>query len=308
MTELFQIHAEVFDSVDIPDQLAKRSWDLAVVGKPMVDIRSSAACEFASAHGKKKFCIQYSPNRITIDDVEARHGAIRTKLRGTKSLLIESTALTCPEILYVLRAAVEEGVSNVSFLYLEPQEYRRRIKGRLTDHRDFDLSYNRRFRSVHGFMANLTEVPEGQAVFFLGFEKARLGQALEQEETLRQWQKHAVFGVPAFEPTWEIDSIANNVQHLAGSNFQIQYAAASSVQAAYSLLNRLMREDKTDSPIVVAPLGTKPHTIGTALFLIEHSAFDRAILLYDHPLKAKERSYDIKRWHIYDVSVSGRGN
>jgi hypothetical protein len=300
---LFQIESTLFDNPAMPEELAQRKWDIAMIGDPHVDARSRAACEFARNQTAKHVVIQYAQQQITLDGLAVQYPAIKSKLRGATSLLIEATTMTCPEILYSVRAAMEEGISAISFLYLEPQEYRRRIHGRLTDHRDFDLSENRRFRSVRGFMANLNEIPNGQAVFFLGFEKARLGQALEQEEALGRWHKHAVFGVPAYEPSWEIDSIANNVQHLASSHYQVQYAAASSVSAAYELLNRLMRDDKTEQHIVVAPLGTKPHTIAASLFLIEHSDFNKTILLYDHPASVIGRSSDVRRWHMYDVGV-----
>lgn len=298
---LFQIQSLMFDDPAMPDGLARRTWDVSVTGNPDVDVRSNAACAYAKAHANQHFSIRYTPHQISVDGVVLHYTAMKSKLRGAKSLLIEATAMTCPEILFAMRAALELGISEVSFLYLEPLEYRRRIRGRLTDHRDFDLSGNRRFRSVHGFMGNLTELPQGQAVFFLGYEKARLGQALEQEETLGRWAKHAVLGVPAFEPSWEIDAIANNVQHLTSSRYQVQYAAASSVQAAYELLNRLLRDDKLERPMVVAPLGTKPHTIGASLFLIEHNEFNRTVLLYDHPSSLQGRSTNVRRWHIHDV-------
>lgn len=305
---LFRIQSSTFDKASMPAALASRQWDISVTGNPHVDARSKVACEYARSHAHKHFSVQYTPHQITVDGAAVHYTAMKAKLRGAKSLLIEATAMTCPEILYSVRAAMEEGITELSFLYLEPLEYRRRIRGRLTDHRDFDLSENRRFRSVHGFMANLNEVPQGQAVFFLGYEKARLGQALEQEETLGRWHKHAVFGVPAFEPSWEIDSIANNVQHLASSHYQVQYATASSVSAAYELLNRLMRDDKVENSIVVAPLGTKPHTIGASLFLIEHNDFNKTILLYDHPAALTGRSTDVRRWHLYDVSAASGGS
>lgn len=307
MDSLFSIESAVYQGAPVSSQLAARRWDIAVTGDSgmqEVDARSKAAYEFAISSSETKFEIKFESNRTTLDGAEVRPGGIRSKLRGARSLLIEATSLNCPEILYLLRAVRAEGIKKVSFLYLEPKEYRRTLKGRLTDHRDYDLSHNRRFQSVHGFMANLTEIPKGQAVFFLGYEKSRLGQVLEQEETLQDWPKSAVFGVPAFESSWEIDSITNNVQHLCNSSYDVKYAAAASVEAAYRLLNGLLHDDKTESPVVVAPLGTKPHMIGASLFLIEHNEYDRAVLLYDHPIRVAGRSMDVKRWHLYDVYIN----
>lgn len=304
---LFRIQSYSYECVPVPHDLDVRRWDLAAIGtstNEKLDERSKAACSFAIEHSNIMFRMDFVNNTALIDGIEVAHGAIGTQLRGCKNLLIEATTLNCPELLYLLRAAKKEGIQTVSFLYIEPEEYRRTLKGRLSNHRDFDLSGNRRFRAVKGFGSNLTEIGPGHAVFFLGYEKARLGQALEQEDTLREWTKHAVFGIPAFEPSWEIDSIVNNIQYFSSSSFEPRYAAASSVEAAYGLLNQLISDNKTGLPIVVAPLGTKPHTIGASLFLVEHPEYDDSVLLYDHPQRNHDRSYNVKRWHLYDVTIA----
>jgi hypothetical protein len=304
---MFRIRSYSYDGLKVPADLDSRRWDMAAIGTAInekLDERSEAACSFVVDHVSEVFRMDFNNNTATIDGAKAGHGSICVKLRGCKKLLIEATTLNCPELLYLIRAAKKEGVEVISFLYLEPEEYRRTLKGRLSDYRDFDLSGNRRFRSVQGFGSNLTEISPGHAVFFLGYEKARLGQALEQEEALRDWNKHAIFGVPAFEPSWEIDSIANNIQYFSANSLEARYAAASSVEAAYGLLNQLMTDNKTGASIVVAPLGTKPHTIGAALFLVEHPECDDAVLLYDHPQRNHLRSYKVKRWHLYDVTIA----
>jgi hypothetical protein len=239
-------------------------------------------------------------SEIFLNDDKSSFPRFRGIFSGVNSILIEATSLSYSEILYALSAATEARVRRIRFLYIEPVEYRRGILDRLCDHRDFVLSKNRRYLGIHRFMTNLSETPPGQAVFFLGYEGARLGQALEQEEVLQHWKKHLVFGVPAFESGWEIDSIANNVAHLTTGD-QVQYAAASSVLAAYRLLCEMRKNDKEDKSILVAPLGTKPHAIGSALFLVEHHANDQAILLYDHPERTEGRSSNVRRWHFYDV-------
>jgi hypothetical protein len=136
-------------------------------------------------------------------------------------------------------------------------------------------------------------------------ETSRLGPierpCLEQQEVLQSWHKHVVLGVPAFSPGWEIDAMANNVQYL-GKGDQVKYAAAASADAAYRLLSTLLEQDKEERPILIAPLGTKPHAIGAALFLIENESMGRALLLYDHPTRSSGRSSEVRRWHFYDIT------
>jgi hypothetical protein len=302
MVPRFHVTTHTHDNSEAPS-LDGKPFDLAVVGSSLaVDTRSTVAASFASKYSQTVFKMLFNPigSEIFLNDDKSSFPRFRGIFSGVNSILIEATSLSYSEILYALSAATEARVRRIRLLYIEPVEYRRGILDRLCDHRDFVLSKNRRYLGIHRFMTNLSETPPGQAVFFLGYEGARLGQALEQEEVLQHWKKHLVFGVPAFESGWEIDSIANNVAHLTTGD-QVQYAAASSVLAAYRLLCEMRKNDKEDKSILVAPLGTKPHAIGSALFLVEHHANDQAILLYDHPERTEGRSSNVRRWHFYDV-------
>lgn len=301
----FRIKSQVHDQPTAPTALAG-SWEMAVVGEDGdLDERSKAACAYARVNATTTHMVRFDitghKNELRLNGTTLRPAALKSRFAGVKSLLVEASSLSFPEILYVTLAAIRARIPALRFVYVEPSEYRRDIQGRLCDLRNFELSDNRRFQAIPGFQTNLSETEVGQAVFFLGFEGARLGQALEQQEVLRRWSKHAVFGVPAFSPGWEIDAIANNVQHL-GQGDQVKYAAAASANAAYRVLSTLLEQDKEERPILVAPLGTKPHAIGAALFLIENESMDRALLLYDHPTRSSGRSSEVRRWHFYDVS------
>lgn len=304
----FCIQSQVHDDPTAP-AVAAGNWDLAVIGEDGdLDERSKAACAYARSGAttthKVRFDISGQKNELRLNGSALRLAALKARFAGVESLLVEASSLSFPEILYVTLAAIDARIPSLRFVYVEPQEYRRDIQGRLCDQRNFELSDNRRFQAIPGFQTNLSETEAGQAVFFLGFEGARLGQALEQQEVLRSWGKHAVFGVPAFSPGWEIDAMANNVQYL-GKGDEVKYAAAASADAAYRLLSKLLEQDKEEKPILVAPLGTKPHAIGAALFLIENESMDRALLLYDHPTRSSGRSREVRRWHFYDVSYVG---
>lgn len=302
MAPRFQVATHTHDFSSEPS-LIDGAFDLAIIGEcSNLDARSKAATSFASKYSKVTFKLRFEfrGSEIFLDQEKVTFPRFQNIFKGSESVIIEATSLSFSEILYAFAAATNAQVKRIRFLYIEPIEYRRGVLDRLSDHRDFVLSQNRRYHGIHRFLTNLSEVPPGQAVFFLGYEGARLGQALEQEEVLQRWQKHVVFGVPAFESGWEIDAIANNIDHLSTGD-QVKYAAASSAFAAYHLLTDMRNNDKEGKSILVAPLGTKPHAIGSALFLVEHQENDQAILLYDHPERTEGRSRDIRRWHFYDV-------
>lgn len=304
MNQRFIISTKTHDSDSTPSEAIKsKKWDVAVIAETTdLDARSIAASNYVTDNALRTITIKFdvNTNETSINGKGATFGALRAQFVKQKSVLIEATTLSVTEILYVIAAALKEKVSLLRLVYVEPLDYRRRIEGRLSEYRDFYLSDNRLYRSIPMFRTDLSETSPGRAVFFLGYEGARLGQALEQEEVLQRWKKHMILGVPAFEPGWELDSIANNIQYIKEQD-SVQFAAASSVAGAYNLLCELRDQDKEGKPILVAPIGTKPHAIGAILFLIEFDAMEQAVLLFDHPARSKGRTDKIRRWHFYDV-------
>ena len=129
--------------------------------------------------------------------------------------------------------------------------------------------------------------------------------AAQQELSMADWIKYAVIGVPGFAPGWEINTLANNIDELDTQQFcSIQYCAASSVSSALDLLRRIHKEGNRDTPhTVVAPMGTKPHGIAAAIFLVENSGFQESSLLYDHPLRARGRTTEVRRWHLFRIDL-----
>jgi hypothetical protein len=70
-------------------------------------------------------------------------------------------------------------------------------------------------------------------VFFLGYEEHRFGVALEDfHRTLRPEDCSIVFGVPAFQPGWEMNSLTNNLRIIR---------AGTSVAESISAVRRTQR-------------------------------------------------------------------
>lgn len=218
------------------------------------------------------------------------------------AVLIEATTLGVAEICGILRSAFRRELKQIDFLYVEPDDYTRGEAYGNSGLRSFKLSENRQFVGIPGYSIDTSQYTTGKAVFFLGYEGERLSQALEQME-LDGWEKIAVFGIPAYQAGWEMNALANNVTFLKNCDFyESRYAAASSVQAAFDLLSKLhLGSDDPDLPTVIAPLGTKPHSIGCALFVAFHASFNTAGLVFDHPVKADKRSTGTNRWHLIQV-------
>lgn len=295
-----------FSTPDTQQTLALQRWQLAFHGDS-VDERGDAALAVVKSASQRLVPCDY-------DIKESR----TLRLNGTKTIrkdvvalfqpgmqvLLEATTLGFVELLHLLRAAHSQRLDAVDLLYVEPKEYQRDVTLDAPWTREFSLSSSRRFEGVPGFVTDLSifENRPGRLVTFLGYEGARLVQAYEQLGGLTDWQKYAIFGIPGYAPGWEINALANNVATLDKHKFEsVQFCPASTVSGAYRLLDDIFGEAGGDAPMIVAPLGTKPHGIATALFLIEHSRYQETSLVYDHPERSRNRSQQVRRWHLYRV-------
>ncbi len=54
-----------------------------------------------------------------------------------------------------------------------------------------------------------------------------------------------------------------------------------------------------DSEMTIIPIGSKPHTIGALAFLASNSTVN---ILYDHPIKSKNRTDSVGAFHLYRLT------
>ncbi len=256
-------------------------WQMAYHGAE-IDARTKAAIGFVQGAAPKTFATEFlaeQPDRLQVNGQWALPSSLRQQMSGKTSIVLETTSLGMVEVLLLLRAAKLAGVSMVDCVYVEPKEYTKDVYLDTSWSREFSLSRSRRLEGVRGFAHKLSEIsgPDAKLVVFLGYEASRLAQACQQEDAIAGWNK--------FE--------------------SVRYCAASSVSSAYELLTTIHNEGRTDnSCTVVAPFGTKPHGIASAMFLIENTGFQASSLMYDHPARSPDRSTDVRRWHLYRIDIA----
>lgn len=292
-------------SVDPGAELAPEArWAVGYVGKPL-DPRGRAAIAWAKERCDLVIEVEYDNGSLLCAGKQLFPKALSDQIKGKSAVLLEATTLGLVEVLHVMKTAHKVESSQLDILYVEPGNYTDSENDPLQWGRDFSLSDNLNFAAVNGFRLDRSGISRGQIVAFLGFEGGRLRQAIEQM-TPEGWSLHAVFGIPGFEPGWDINAFSNNIgaindQHI----WSIHYCAASSVSAAYDLLNSIHnREQWQETPTIVLPMGTKPHGLAASLFLCENSTFQQSGLNYDHPQKKPDRSKFIRKWHLYSVDRS----
>jgi hypothetical protein len=292
-----------------PSAAATPECDVLFVGEA-VDDRGSVALGAFQQRAKKVVQLGYESQKLLVDGQESSLRDLKTILGKSKRVIFEATTLGMAEVLRGLQAVKELGLDEVQFLYVEPRFYNKvepLIDGVLSP-REFELTQNNRFVSLQGFAQEFAEEQISHHVCFLGYESSRIQQAFEQrgEYSEKTYHRFFIVGIPAFAPGWETNVLANHAQILKRMNLSgnaIKYCAANSIREAYLLLGELYRSIATETSVFwVSPLGTKPHTIAAALFLLETKGNSQSTsLFYDHPKRTSKRSGDVARYHLVGV-------
>lgn len=303
MKATFNFHTTSMSVYD-PTKVARS--DLLFYGDD-VDQRGEAAIRELSALASTSVKMGYlaDKNTILIDGTNGKFESLITMCRD-RTVRIETTTMGLAEILRVTQACKEAELKQVEFVYVEPEEYSLRKPAAVGyfDPRDFVLTKNRTFSAVRSFAFEHNPEIKEHYVFLLGFESARLVQAVTQKPYDLS-SKFAVIGVPPFQAGWETNTLAAHVSDLEEMEFKgFHYCAANSAREAYLTLWKLYNRLSGDNSVfVVSPLGTKPHAVGAALFLIETKAHAyQTALYYDHPERPKDRSKAVGNWHFCRVT------
>lgn len=215
-------------------------------------------------------------------------------------LYIDITAVAFGTWAALVRAALSSQM-DLKVLYVEPKDY---LKTRSPIG---DLRYNLSDRTegispLPGF-ARLTKARtsgEDILVPLLGFEGDRLARIFEEVQPSAS-STYPVIGLPGFRPEYPFHSIESNIRYLdeQRSMSQLRFARANCPFGVYDVLAELARYFP-DRVIQVAVLGTKPHALGAALFALTHP--NQSALLYDHPIRSRQRTSGSGRLCIYDIA------
>ena len=288
--------------------------DLAFIGEE-VDDRGSATTEKLKQISKITSSIRFDAKNQTIylDSIEINLDKLVSHICDKARILIDGTTLGLGEILKILLAIKKAEKTSVEFLYAEPKQYTRNSAETTIDPRlrDFSLTENCAFSAIHGFAHEYQHNMRATHIFILGFEPSRIMNALEQRNDFdkKRYHCHMIIGIPAYKTGWESDSIRPHLELLTRygiGEHSVTYCQASSIREAYLTIWELYSRLGDDRGcFYISPLGTKPHTIGAALFLLETKGNDiPTSLYYDHPERKNKRSTEIAIWHHVAVGLS----
>jgi len=304
----FQFTSKI--SLDVPATID--GVDVAFVGGE-VDQRGIASRAALQKVSKTVYRLRFDAanQQNYIDDKPVLREAFSKIFSKTNRIILDTTTLGLGEILQVLLAAKRLELPIIEFLYAEPQSYTRRegvVDFRM---RDFSLTQNCHFQSVQGFAHEYDPSMRATHVFLLGFEPGRIRNAIEQRGDYDpdRYRFQMVIGVPAFQTGWESNTIRPHLAVLEDLDIterSIMYCQANSIRESYLTLWSLYRQLGDERGcFFVSPLGTKPHAVGAALFLLETKGNEISTsLYYDHPERVIKRSTEIAAWHHVAVHLT----
>ncbi|HBE90562.1 MAG TPA: hypothetical protein DDW41_05115 [Candidatus Andersenbacteria bacterium] len=266
-----------------------------------VDDRGASAVGFVNGNIRSRIFVEYDYDNMTIKVGDKEISADRAaELFGPyvagRNVVLESTTLGFSELFLIIRSLIDTGIKSFLIIYVEPQEYSRTKPG--SD--SFALSeLNAGYKPIPRAVVDLAGEDVEAGVFFLGYEPERLERAFEEYQMLSSKDIKVVFGIPAFQPGWELNSIVPHLEVIEHCN--VQYCAANDPSSAYDALEVTLKSLSAGNKMFVAPIGTKPCGVAAALFASMNP--EQVGLLYDHRKKKNKRSSGVSVWHRYAIKI-----
>ncbi len=287
------------------------TFDIAFYGRDDLDDRSKHSAQLTRASARRHFRVSYDAMKFTlsvgdktmrVDSLEDIIGDFRAN-----SIALDATTLEFPEILYLLSAyRMQKARPRCGFFYVEPEGYRQKDLGAsAVPGNAFDLSAGFKERNhLPLFSRMLSDNNKSHLVAFLGFEGDRLMRVLDDDDGHFYERVSIVFGIPPFQPNWDLHALMANSSLLERPNTTVMYCGANNPLAAYTLLANA----HTGIPcgrtnrLSVAPFGTKPMALGAALYCLDNDILSP---IYDHPVRKPDRTHGIHRRHWYEIDMGG---
>ncbi|WP_228894296.1 hypothetical protein [Pseudoduganella aquatica] len=289
-----------------------QGFDIAFHGQPDIDDRSEFSATLSQKAARAAHLVSYNSDTFTLTvggknfktdslvDLPAEFRA--------SSILIDATTMEFPEIVLILTAYYSRprgSKPRCAFIYTEPLGYTKKTK-------EEAVSLGATFNLSSGFKARNPIPPYAmmfrtgnrvRLVAFLGFEGGRLSQILNDEDGQYYEQVTIVFGMPPFQATWDLHALMANHRLLQRDMTSVRYCSANNPRAAYELLRQAHHATGggATNRLAVAPFGTKPMAVGTALYCVENPSLH---VVYDHPMRVKGRSHGVNCTHLYEVDLN----
>lgn len=210
---------------------------------------------------------------------------------GFKNVLVDLSSLSHTVIMVLTKILMVQVVPKSLFVsYIRPQYYHSQVE-------DVGFSLCEKILGVNSVPGFTKRESKNQTLCaFIGFEGVRLKSILESTYNVQRFVPIVAF--PSGSPQWFNITMWNSMDVLqsADLNVTIYKCYSESIFEAINLLEKIL---KNDEKIVLAPLGTRPHSMASAIYASKHS---NVRIIYDYVVERECRAIGIGHITIYHLS------
>lgn len=217
-----------------------------------------------------------------------------------KTILIDITSLSHPVVFYLINILKKKFAPKKLYIcYTEPQKY-----GKIdSDEVEVKFDLTEKFcevNSLPGYLRISDHNKEKLLVAILGFEGSRFSKAFGDVNPAQR-KTYGVVGFPSFYPSWQYYVYSQNQSTLVLSKATdlIVRATANEPFGVYNILEKIKRKN-SDFEMTIAPIGTKPHSLGVSMFATKNEDVQ---LYYDFPSHGKKiRTIGVGKSLLYNLT------
>lgn len=252
--------------------------------------------EFFGEYAQNEGDLDSGGKELTVDFINELKGL---GIDG-KTVLIDITSIKHPLVFYLVLVLKKYfNPKNLYVCYTEPEKYDT-IKGEEVEE-VFDLTD--RFcevNSLPGFVRISEHTKDKLLVAVMGFEGSRFNKAFGDVNPSAR-KTYAIVGFPSFHPNWQYYVYSKNkisIEQSKASGKLIRNTA----NEPFGVYNSLQKvhDENLEFEMFVAPIGTKPHSLGVSMFAVDN---DDVQLYYDFPSHGKKvRTFGVGKSFLYNLT------
>lgn len=217
-----------------------------------------------------------------------------------KRLCVDITGMMRPQILYMMAYMKLIGVSELDFIYTEPEQYSRRAETRFSVGEDVEV------RSVVGYIgAHESETSGDVLVLGIGYDHHLISHVLQAKEGARIVQLHSFPSLSAdmyHESILRLDRVRSERPRVGD---EVYYSSANDPFVVASSLRSALASVRNHKPITnvyLSPVATKAQAVGFGLFYLRDLAGTAASIIYPNSAGYdKATSTGVGRSWVYPI-------
>ncbi len=226
-----------------------------------------------------KECIRIKPN----EDYVTLFHALRSFELSRKHICVDATGFNIPYLMYLMRCMVAFKIIKFDIIYTEPTQYRNAENTQFSDM----FSEVKLIDGMRGL--NTSRNDNDLLIIAAGYDHSRIADVANDRKDCKK--KVLLFGFPAISPGMFQENILRAYkaeEAIATECFEdmdsnIYAPAYDPFIAAQEINDYIQKQQKSNhkgfTSIYLAPLSTKPHAIGMALYFLWESGWTKSINL-----------------------------